>query len=654
MCSTTKAFTTALLGLLIEEAQRLPKPEPESSTTSSAAIAGDAASSSNRLYLLKEKGWQTPVSAVLGGNFVANSKFVTDHATLEDLASHRSGIIGHDMLWGPWMGKSLRGATRAYRDFEPVKGEDFRVSWNYNNLCYATLGQVVEVIVGGQDEEKGAGGVFAKELRERVLKKLGMEGTWMGVQGWREGNKQKGDGWMEEWARPYFWRKIEEEGGHGNGAEKKRPEDEKGYFMPEPHLTLEGIEPAGALISSVEDYAKWARAMLHAAKKSKEEQLALQKESGGEDAKVDSSGEKSSGKDTDDDNPISPSLYRTLTTPRLSFPRPFPNPSVPPPSNPQLTQPSYALGWILEREQLPGHTIVVHGGGLPGIGTVVALLPEYDFGFVCAANSDGAAPVCEALCRELFGARVGLSEEERRKTWEKKDDKGKEGKEGKKDGDLEGKVAPIEGEEASSSSAGKGQEQVSVDLDGKWHHPAYGTFQLSHAGAAAGLGTERAELGGVEIVREKKQDSESKDVATKEQQQEPWVVEALGRRALHYRFLLHPHAKQPEKAEKLGVTIFDQEELWAHGEIGEDVFPELDRGWPKQEKGSEVQKALWGGHSGVKKGAAIAEADREGKVRRLGLTLWRRDYGVEGQKKAEALQDGWEDERIWFTPVDKQ
>ncbi len=127
--STTKAFTTMAIGLLAHE---------------------------NKL------DWDKPVSSYLP-DFRLMDEYATLHATVRDLAVHRTGLPRHDMVWvnSPM---DIGEMVRTLRFLEPSR--ELRAAFQYNNLMYMTLGLLVE---------KAAGMPWDDCMREKILKPLRME-----------------------------------------------------------------------------------------------------------------------------------------------------------------------------------------------------------------------------------------------------------------------------------------------------------------------------------------------------------------------------------------------------------------------------------------------------------------------------------------------
>ncbi|KAK0641088.1 beta-lactamase/transpeptidase-like protein [Cercophora newfieldiana] len=211
--STTKAFTDATLGMLIDMGNYTVPP-----------LDG----SSRRTPLT----WRTPISSIIPADFVMSDPWATAHLTLEDAASHRTGLSRHDKAsarWYPDESGKLRTATprdivRTLR-YLPV-AEEPRTTYMYCNLMYVVLAHCVETLTGLS---------LGEVLRERIWKPLGMKSTFYGVDDLPKDNKL---------ATGYYW-------DEGKGKAVVLPAD------PAPE-----ISGAGLVISSVRDYAKWVRCQL--------------------------------------------------------------------------------------------------------------------------------------------------------------------------------------------------------------------------------------------------------------------------------------------------------------------------------------------------------------------------------------------------------
>ncbi len=131
IASNTKAFTTTVIGMLVEDG------------------------------LLD---WDAPVQEYLP-EFQMDDPYIMAHITIRDLVTHRSGLPRHDHVWlgTPFSRESLVERIQ-YLPFS--KG--FREAYQYNNLLYVTAGRVIEAVTGS---------TWENVVTHRILRPLGMTST---------------------------------------------------------------------------------------------------------------------------------------------------------------------------------------------------------------------------------------------------------------------------------------------------------------------------------------------------------------------------------------------------------------------------------------------------------------------------------------------
>ena len=138
--STTKAFTTMALGMLVDEGK---------------------------------VRWDDPVTKHLPG-FQLADPHTTRELTVRDLVTHRSGLASADEIWYA-SGATTAEIVRRLRFQAP--SSSLRSRYAYNNNAYAVAGEVI----------RAAGGMPWDELvRRRILAPLGMESTLTGLAGLEE------------------------------------------------------------------------------------------------------------------------------------------------------------------------------------------------------------------------------------------------------------------------------------------------------------------------------------------------------------------------------------------------------------------------------------------------------------------------------------
>ncbi len=129
--SCTKAFTASILGMLEKEGKlNIDKPV--------------------RTYLPELK---------------FQNEYTNDHCTLRDMMCHRTGLPRHDLSWyASWAGRNELLERIQY--MEPTA--ELRAKWQYNNFMFLAQGVVIE---------KNSGKSWEENMKERILKPLGMDNT---------------------------------------------------------------------------------------------------------------------------------------------------------------------------------------------------------------------------------------------------------------------------------------------------------------------------------------------------------------------------------------------------------------------------------------------------------------------------------------------
>jgi hypothetical protein len=281
---------------------------------------------------------------------VLEDDHATTHTTIEDALSHRSGLPRHDLAYGE---PDDTPSTVVKRIRYLHMTAEPRTTFQYCNIMYAVATDLLETLTGLKLETL---------LREMFWTPLGMLSTsFSDVIG--RGNL----------ARGYFWDYTKDGFSTPGSPLSNNP------YVSEPYINASAIAGAGATISSVNDYALWVRAYLDVANATKA---------------------------TNFSSPINPTLYHDVLTPRTIVQLP-PGFSAPDFMTPQL----YALGWITF--SLGSHTVVGHGGGLPGFGTNILFLPDDGYGIITMGNTAGTSNIAgNLIALVLLEQKLRLSVEE--------------------------------------------------------------------------------------------------------------------------------------------------------------------------------------------------------------------------------------------------
>ncbi|KAH8589774.1 beta-lactamase/transpeptidase-like protein, partial [Bisporella sp. PMI_857] len=190
--STTKSFTAAAISRLIDQ---------------SASYSGVT--------------WTTPISKLLKDDFVLSDAWATEHITIEDALSHRTGYPRHDYAWS----NSAKETTRNLRNL-PMSAEP-RAKYQYCNKMFAVIGYLVSVLSGVS---------LPEFMRTQLWEPNNMLKTFLSLQ-----DARASGGII---AKPYLYN------------------NDTASYVEVPYVEVPGDEGAGMIISNVLDYAKYLRLMI--------------------------------------------------------------------------------------------------------------------------------------------------------------------------------------------------------------------------------------------------------------------------------------------------------------------------------------------------------------------------------------------------------
>jgi CubicO group peptidase (beta-lactamase class C family) len=300
--------------------KKLGDPAPVDARTLFGIASNTKAFTATALGLLVEEHkieWDAPVVRYLPA-FAMWDPFVTRELTVRDLLVHRSGLgLGAgDLLWWPASTYDRKEIARRLRFIPPATS--FRSAYAYDNVLYAVAGELIEA-VSGQPWE-----TF---VSSRILAKVGMNGSNV---------------------------RLSASTGGGNIATTHATVD--GKVRPIKPFDSDNTNPAGGILSSAEDMAKWIRVQL------------------------------SEGKLADGSRLFSAATARQLTT--IVTPMPIGDP--PPELTPlKMNFHGYALGFDVRDYR--GQKAVMHTGGLPGFVSRVAMIPALGVGVAVLTNQESGA-----------------------------------------------------------------------------------------------------------------------------------------------------------------------------------------------------------------------------------------------------------------------
>ncbi|THX98526.1 beta-lactamase family protein [Aureobasidium pullulans] len=259
--------------------------------------------------------WDSLMSSLLPDDFVLSTAEATNMVTVEDVLSHRTGLPSHDLSILSIESRhpdTVRSITRNLRHLALSK--EPKTTYQYSNMMYTVATHLIETL--SQQS-------FSHFLLERILRPLGMTSTFTGsAQVWASG---QGD----RFSTPYFFH----DGKYHHTCHQDTPQG----------------QGAGSIQSSVNDYAKFIRAMMN---------------------RID---------------PITRSIYESVTAPRVSR---TPGKTLEDIRRDGSPETSYALGWDVKYHH--GVEIIAHDGIIAGYGSRMFILPSQNVGAVILGNSEGA------------------------------------------------------------------------------------------------------------------------------------------------------------------------------------------------------------------------------------------------------------------------
>jgi CubicO group peptidase (beta-lactamase class C family) len=308
----------------------LGSPEPVDEHTRFAIGSTTKAMTAAAVAMLVDEGkvrWDDPVTKHLP-SFQLSDPYVTRELTVRDLLSHRSGLPGADALWyaSP---NSFDDILRRLRYLKPAAS--LRSRYAYQNVMYAVAGQVVAAASGTR---------WSEFVQRRILRPVGMSETLTSH------------------------RRL---AGQANVATPHLRVNDTVRAVA--YRDLDNIAPAGAVVSSALDMARWIRVLLDSTRV---------RPAGPGPASPVADGQAGA-------RLVSDSSFRQLFTPQFLVPAADYYPAARQ-AHPHFT--AYGLGWFLQDYR--GRLVAMHTGSIDGMTAIVGMLPEERVGVVVLANLDHA------------------------------------------------------------------------------------------------------------------------------------------------------------------------------------------------------------------------------------------------------------------------
>ena len=344
--------------------------------------------------LLVEEGkltWDRPVrESVPSIQFSSDS--LNSTVTLRDMLSHRTGITRHDTIWyrAPDSRRQLFGKLKFMESKEPP-----RTVFLYNNMMYAAAGYLVEL---------QSGKTWEQFVRERIFKPLEMNNSLFSI--------------ADMVKRPDF----------GVAYTEKRDtfEIEKIPYYED----TEGMAPAGAIVSNLEDMSHWLIALMNEGKYKGRQVLPA-------------------------------GVLKATIQPAIAQPNTLAEVR----GWWEILNPAYGMG--RSTASYRGHLLTYHGGDLDGFHSQVSFMPKERVGVLVAVIGDHAAILYNLVSYNVYERLLAMDQTPWTKRW------------------LEVRLKAKKAGTESRTKAGADQVRNTKpshalgDYAGEYEHPAYGLLKIT-------------------------------------------------------------------------------------------------------------------------------------------------------------------------------
>src|SRR5438876_3379188 len=287
--------------------------------------------------MLVEEGklaWDKPIR-----DSVPEIQFYNDelnsNVTLRDMLSHRTGVTRHDLIWfrSPFTRKELFEKLKYLEPQEPM-----RTAFLYNNLMFSAVGQIIELKSGMRWEEF---------VRERILTPLDMSSSTYNV--------------AEMLKHP------------DRAVPFREKRDSFELYKIHYYEDTEGVAPAGAIISNIDDLSHWLIALMN-------------------DGKY-------NGKQV-----LPPNDLKATLQPAIGLPNTLGEAL----GYWELLNPDYGMGRLIASYR--GHLITYHGGDLPGFHSQISFMPNDKIGVIVFVMCDHAAPLYNLVSYNVYERLLGAEQ----------------------------------------------------------------------------------------------------------------------------------------------------------------------------------------------------------------------------------------------------
>jgi CubicO group peptidase (beta-lactamase class C family) len=287
--------------------------------------------------MLVEEGkltWDKPIRASVPEIQFYNDE-LNNEVTLRDMLSHRTGVTRHDLIWfkSPFTRKELFGRLKYLEPQEPM-----RETFLYNNLMFAAVGQIIEIKSGKKWEDF---------VRERIFTPLDMNTSC------------------------YTIADMQKQPDYGVPFREKRDSFEL-YKIPY-YEDTEGVAPAGAIISNIDELSHWLIALMNEGKYHGKQVLPA-------------------------------SVLKATLQPAIALP----NAGGEALGYWELFNSAYGMGrWTASYR---GNLLTYHGGDLPGFHSQVSFMPNDKIGVIVLVISDHSAALYNIISYNVYERLLGMEQ----------------------------------------------------------------------------------------------------------------------------------------------------------------------------------------------------------------------------------------------------
>lgn len=287
--------------------------------------------------MLVEEGrvnWDKPVRESVPTIQFYNDQ-LNNNVTLRDMLSHRTGVTRHDLIWfkSPFTRKELFEKLKYLEPQEPM-----RETFLYNNLMYAGAGYIIEL---------KSGKTWEQFVRERIFTPLDMNTTAFTISD------------------------MTQHPDHGVPYREKRDSFEL-YKIPY-YEDTEGVAPAGAIISNIDELSHWLIALMNEGKYMGKQVLPA-------------------------------NVLKATIQPAIGLPNTLGESQ----GFWELLNPAYGMG--RQTAAYRGHLLTFHGGDLPGFHSQISFLPNDKIGVIVLVISDHSAPLYNVVSYNVYERLLGMDQ----------------------------------------------------------------------------------------------------------------------------------------------------------------------------------------------------------------------------------------------------